>query len=118
MFIKFWKKNRNGWLQVWKKVCKDAKVPAYHTRIGSMLCTFLPITRLRIMLRPKMRYKEVCKILSWYARKRGFIFAPSQFEAVFVSAVHGEKEIDSTIEAFKEVIKGLCEAKHSPAYLI
>jgi glutamate-1-semialdehyde 2,1-aminomutase len=36
---------------------------------------------------------------------RGFYFAPSQFEAVFVSTVHGEKEIDSTIDAFKEVLK-------------
>ena len=36
-----------------EKVCKDAKVPAYHTRVGSMLCTFLPINRLRIMPQPK-----------------------------------------------------------------
>ena len=37
--------------------------------------------------------------------ERGFYFAPSQFEAVFVSTAHGEKEIDSTIDAFKDIIK-------------
>ena len=46
--------------------------------------------------------------------KEGFIFAPSQLRQFLYLRVHGEKEIDSTIEAFKEVIKVYDEAKNSP----
>jgi glutamate-1-semialdehyde 2,1-aminomutase len=37
----------------------------------------------------------------------GFYFAPSQFEAIFVSAAHTEDEINRTVEAAKRVFKKL-----------
>jgi glutamate-1-semialdehyde 2,1-aminomutase len=37
----------------------------------------------------------------------GFYFAPSQFEAIFVSAVHTEVDIDRTVEAARKVFKKL-----------
>jgi glutamate-1-semialdehyde 2,1-aminomutase len=40
-------------------------------------------------------------------RKRGFYFAPSAFEAGFVSSVHSDEVIDSTIQAVNEVFSGL-----------
>jgi glutamate-1-semialdehyde 2,1-aminomutase len=40
-------------------------------------------------------------------RKRGIYIAPSQFEAVFVSAAHSDEEIEATINAAVEVMKGL-----------
>jgi glutamate-1-semialdehyde 2,1-aminomutase len=33
---------------------------------------------------------------------RGVYLAPSQFEAGFVSAAHGEREIEATVEAARE----------------
>ncbi len=39
--------------------------------------------------------------------ERGVYFAPSQFEAAFLSIAHGEAEIDRTIKAAAEVIGGL-----------
>jgi glutamate-1-semialdehyde 2,1-aminomutase len=39
--------------------------------------------------------------------ERGVYLAPSQFEAGFVSAAHGEVEIDTTIEAAREALAGL-----------
>jgi glutamate-1-semialdehyde 2,1-aminomutase len=39
--------------------------------------------------------------------EKGFYFAPSQFEAAFVSTAHSEEDIDSTIEASCEVMKTL-----------
>ncbi len=39
--------------------------------------------------------------------EKGFYFAPSQFEAAFVSTTHSEEDIDSTIEASSEVMKSL-----------
>jgi glutamate-1-semialdehyde 2,1-aminomutase len=90
-----------------EKVCKDAKVPAYHTRVGSMACTFFtdqPVTDYITAKRcDTKRYAEFFHGML----ERGFYFAPSQFEAVFLSTTHGEKEIDATIDAFTGVIKGL-----------
>ncbi|UJS17198.1 MAG: glutamate-1-semialdehyde 2,1-aminomutase [Candidatus Jettenia sp.] len=88
-----------------EKVCKDAKIPAYHTRIGSMLCTFFtdqPVTDYATAKKCNtMRYAKFFHGML----DKGFYFAPSQFEAAFVSTCHGEKEIDATIDAFKDVVK-------------
>ncbi|MDR0597953.1 MAG: hypothetical protein LBG14_05540, partial [Treponema sp.] len=37
--------------------------------------------------------------------ERGIYTAPAQFEALFVSAAHGEAEIDRTLEAADEFFK-------------
>jgi glutamate-1-semialdehyde 2,1-aminomutase len=71
-----------------------------------MLCTFFtdqPVTDYATA--KKCDTKRYAKFFHGML-ERGFYFAPSQFEAVFVSTVHGEKEIDLTIDAFKDVIKG------------
>jgi glutamate-1-semialdehyde 2,1-aminomutase len=89
-----------------EKACKDAGIPAYHTRLGSMLCTFFtdqPVTDYATA--KKCDTKRYAKFFHGML-ERGFYFAPSQFEAVFVSMAHGEKEIDATVDAFREVIKG------------
>ena len=88
-----------------EKACTDARLPAYHTRVGSMLCTFFadqPVTDYTTA--KKSDTKRYAKFFHGML-ERGFYFAPSQFEAVFVSTAHGEKEIDATINAFKEVVK-------------
>jgi glutamate-1-semialdehyde 2,1-aminomutase len=36
--------------------------------------------------------------------ERGVYLAPSQFEAAFVSATHGEAEIDATVAAAEEAL--------------
>jgi glutamate-1-semialdehyde 2,1-aminomutase len=41
--------------------------------------------------------------------KEGVYLAPSQFEAVFVSAAHDNEHIDATIKAAEKVMKGLKE---------
>lgn len=89
-----------------EKACKDTGVPAYHTRVGSMLCTFFtdqPVTDYTTAMKSDTR--RYAKFFHGML-ERGFYFAPSQFEAVFVSTAHGEKEIDATIDAFKDVMKG------------
>ncbi|MBM4053682.1 MAG: glutamate-1-semialdehyde-2,1-aminomutase [Planctomycetes bacterium] len=90
-----------------EKVCRDANIPAYHTRVGSMLCTFFtnqPVTDYATAkLCDTKRYAKFFHGML----ERGFYFAPSQFEAVFVSTMHGEKEINDTISAFGEVAKTL-----------
>jgi glutamate-1-semialdehyde 2,1-aminomutase len=43
----------------------------------------------------------------WGMLDRGVYFAPSQFEAFFLSAAHGDAEIDQTLEAARAVFKTL-----------
>jgi len=37
--------------------------------------------------------------------KRGVYLAPSQFEAFFVSAAHGQDDLDRTIQAASDALK-------------
>ena len=37
--------------------------------------------------------------------KKGFIFAPSQFEGIFISYAHNENDLKSTLTAIKEALK-------------
>ena len=39
--------------------------------------------------------------------ERGFLLAPSQFEATFVGLAHTDADIDAAIEAAREVLKGV-----------
>jgi glutamate-1-semialdehyde 2,1-aminomutase len=39
------------------------------------------------------------------AISNGIYFAPSKFEAGFISYKHGDKEIDKTLEIVEEIIK-------------
>ncbi len=88
-----------------EKACKDARIPAYHTRVGSMLCTFF--TDQPVIDYTTAKESDTKRYAKFFhgMLERGFYFAPSQFEAVFVSTAHGKKEIDMTIDAFREVIK-------------
>jgi glutamate-1-semialdehyde 2,1-aminomutase len=89
---------------------RQAGVPAYHTRVASMLCTFFtqgPVTDLASASASDTRA---------YARffhamlDRGVYLAPSQFECMFVSTAHTDELIDWTVEAaaeaFAEVARG------------
>jgi glutamate-1-semialdehyde 2,1-aminomutase len=39
--------------------------------------------------------------------EKGVYFAPSQFEAAFLSTAHSDADIDATIDASSEVMKSL-----------
>jgi glutamate-1-semialdehyde 2,1-aminomutase len=42
--------------------------------------------------------------------ERGVFLAPSQFEALFVSAAHSDADIDRTITAFRESLESATES--------
>ena len=80
----------------------DAGVPTFHSRVGSMLCTFFTDQQVR-------NYKDALTCnTKRYARyfhamlKRGVYLAPSQFEAMFVSLAHDEEAIEATVGAARE----------------
>lgn len=86
---------------------REAGVPTYHTRVGSMLCMFFndkPVTDYATA-----KNSDTNKYAAYFSGmlERGVYLAPSQFEAAFVSTAHGEKEIEDTVNACREVMKGL-----------
>lgn len=86
---------------------KEAGIPVFLTRVGSMSCMFYqegPVTDFKTAKNSDTdRYaKYFHGMLS-----RGVYLAPSQFEASFVSAAHTDSDIDQTIDAAREVMKSL-----------
>ncbi len=76
----------------------------FQTRVGSMSTTFFTPD-------PVVDYQSALACdTALYGRffrgmlERGFYFAPSQFEATFVSTAHAEEEIEATIAAAREVM--------------
>lgn len=86
---------------------RDAGVPTYHTRVGSMLCTFFTDKPVTDYATAKESDTERYAAYFRGMLERGIYLAPSQFEAAFVSIAHGEKEIEATIEASGEAMKGI-----------
>ena len=65
---------------------------------------------------PVRRYEDAARAdKAAYARyfhgmlDRGVYVAPGQFECTFVSAAHGEKEIDFTLEAAEDVFRRMSQ---------
>jgi glutamate-1-semialdehyde 2,1-aminomutase len=90
-----------------KTAASDAGIPTYHTRVGSMLCTFFNESEVTDYESAKKCNTERYASYFHGMLERGFYFAPSQFEAAFVSTAHREEDIDSTVEASCEVMKSL-----------
>lgn len=90
-----------------KRSAEEAGIPTHHTRVGSMLCTFFSEDEVTDYESAKRCNTE--RYASWFhgMLERGFYFAPSQFEAAFISTAHREEDIDATIEASREVMKSL-----------
>lgn len=90
-----------------EKSARDTGVKTYHTRVGSMLCTFFTENAV-------YDYKTATTSdTRRYARyfngmlERGVYMAPSQFEAAFVSTAHGDEDIEATIEASSQAMRDL-----------
>lgn len=89
------------------QIAEEAGVPVFQTQAGSMACLFFSET-------PVTNYAEATACdTQRYAKffrgmlERGVYFAPSQFEAAFMSSAHTDREIDETCEAAREVFKTL-----------
>ncbi len=60
------------------------------------------------MLSKRLLYEQFFKLML----EEGIFFAPSPFEASFLTACYGEKEIIKTVNAFEKVFKGLKDFKN------
>ena len=86
---------------------RDAGIPYTSNRVGSMLTGFFsdaPVTDYASAKRADTaRYARFFHAML----DRGVYFAPSQFEAAFVSLAHTESDIDQTIDAARDVMAAL-----------
>ena len=91
-----------------KDAAKKAGVSAYHTRVGSILCTFFTQNNVIDYASAKTSDTKAYSRFFLAMLEKGINLAPSQFEAMFLSTAHTEREIERTIkiayEAFKAAI--------------
>jgi glutamate-1-semialdehyde 2,1-aminomutase len=87
-----------------ERVANAAGIPHNVARVGSMMTFFfnpMPVTDWEVAaLCDVKRYAEYFHGLL----DRGFYMPCSQYEALFVSTVHTDTEIDATIDAVAEVL--------------
>lgn len=86
---------------------KRAGVAVTGTRVGSMLCTFFSSGAVGDYETATVSDTEKFGRFFRGMLERGIYLAPSQFEAMFVSTVHGPAEIEATIGAAEEVFRSL-----------
>ncbi len=86
----------------------EAGLAGYGTvqRVGAMLTLFATDAPVRSFDDALRCDTERYGALFRHLLERGIYLAPSQFEAMFVSIVHGDEEIDRTIEAAGDFFRG------------
>ena len=90
-----------------RDAAKSAKIPVQFNHIGSMFCGYFtdkPVHNLAdAMHSDRERFKKYFHGML----NEGIYFAPSQFEAGFISAAHSESDIQKTVNAAARVMKNL-----------
>ncbi len=81
---------------------EEAGVPATGRSVGSMFGVFFREGPVRTFSEARDSDTEAFARFHRAALERGVFFAPSPFEAGFVSTAHGDEEIDRTLEAVRE----------------
>ncbi len=90
-----------------KQAASQAGVPAQVQRVGSMLGLFFTDKEVNSFAEAKTCNLDTFTAFYRGMRGQGIYLAPSQFEALFVSAAHAVKDIDATLEAARTVLKDL-----------
>ena len=89
------------------QAAKAANIPAYLTRVGSMLCTFFTDRTVDNFDSASTSDAVTYGRYFWNMLDRGVYIAPSRLETGFVSLAHTEDDIDRTLEAAYESLHGL-----------
>jgi glutamate-1-semialdehyde 2,1-aminomutase len=84
---------------------RDTGTPATAVRVGSLLTLFFSREAVTDYAAAKKCYNKRFAQFFRAMLERGIFIAPSQFEALFVSAAHTEADIDRTLTAFRESIE-------------
>ena len=90
-----------------KAAAKSAGIPLTANQVGSMGCIFFTEGSVSCFADVQKSDLELFRRYFLGMLDEGIYLAPSQFEAIFVSAAHTEDEIDRTVEAAKKVFAKL-----------
>ncbi len=90
-----------------EKAAAKTGTSAVINRVGSMVGLFL--TNQPVSNFADAKTSDLDKFAAYYRKmfQRGIYLAPSQFEALFVSAAHSDQDIDATIHAAEEALSEL-----------
>jgi len=88
-----------------KKAAEKAGAEVFLDRVGSMLGLFF--TEKQVKNFEDAKTSDLKKFSAYYRNmlQRGIYLAPSQFEALFISAAHNLDHIDETVHAAEEVFE-------------
>jgi glutamate-1-semialdehyde 2,1-aminomutase len=89
------------------QIARETGIPVFQTQAGSMACMFFNDKAVRNYADATSSDTARYAKFFWGMLERGVYFAPSQYEACFMSTAHGDGEIDRTLEAAREVFKTL-----------
>jgi glutamate-1-semialdehyde 2,1-aminomutase len=88
-----------------KEAARAAKVPVQFNRCGSMFCAYFtnrPVHNLGdAMHSDRERFRRYFHGMLG----EGIYFAPSQFEAGFISTAHSEADVERTVDVAANLIK-------------
>jgi glutamate-1-semialdehyde 2,1-aminomutase len=90
-----------------QEAASEAGVPLQVNRVGSMMGAFFTDQPVRDLSGARRCDIELYSRFFWEMLQRGVYFAPSQFEAAFVSTAHGDEELNHTAAALKEGMRAL-----------
>lgn len=85
---------------------REAGVPVTVNQVGSMLTAFFVEGRVERYV--DAAQSDTARFAGWFRHllRSGVYWAPSQFESIFVSAAHGERELDLTLAAVRAAFRG------------
>ena len=90
-----------------KHAAKSANVPVQFNSCGSMFCAYFTGAPVHNLADAMKSDRERFKKFFHGMLDAGFYFAPSQFEAGFISAAHSTADIEKTVSAASKILRGL-----------
>jgi glutamate-1-semialdehyde 2,1-aminomutase len=90
-----------------KDAAKTAGIPVQFNACGSMFCTYFTDAPVHNLADAMTSDRERFKRFFHGMLDAGIYFAPSQFEAGFLSTAHTRTDIERTIQAAAKVLRGL-----------
>jgi glutamate-1-semialdehyde 2,1-aminomutase len=84
--------------------CKDAGIPTYQPRVGSMVCVFF--TDNTVTDYESAISSDTKRYATYFHAMldAGIYLAPAQFEAAFVSVAHTDSDIENTLESQRRAL--------------
>jgi glutamate-1-semialdehyde 2,1-aminomutase len=92
---------------------RAAGVPTYATRVGSMFTTFFTEEPVNDYVSAKRASPQRYARFFHDMLRQGYYFAPSQFEAGFLSLAHTDEDVDRTIDASRAAFEVVGKAARS-----